>query len=375
MITRLRVKNFRSFIEGELELAPLTVLVGPNAAGKSNLLYALHFLRDAFRSGLDVAMRLHGGLNGLRTWPTHSQRLEDLSIEVELRIADLQARYRLVLGHDRESTWRVKEEVCDFLGDSGPGLEIKQGKWVRSPKLTAGGTGQARTLALPLLTDIDRFRLVYNFLVDMGFYTITPEDLMAPQELGDPVALADNASNLASVLIHLKEKTPNRAAALEDVLSRLVSGVEGYEILAIGDYLAPGLHHRKTGESGVMLSSLRQESDGTIRLFALLTALYQQPPRTLIALEEPEMMIHTGALAVLWEELRRASAESQILITTHSPDLLDMCDADSLRVVENRDGLSYVGPVVPEQKAIIRERLMSAGQLMRGQGLYRAETE
>jgi predicted ATPase len=144
----------------------------------------------------------------------------------------------------------------------------------------------------------------------------------------------------------------------------------------VGGYLVIDLRHQYAdlGESEPWFSLL-QESDGTLRILGILAALYQDPPRKLIAIEEPELTIHPGAMSVLWEEIESAAERSQIILTTHSPDLLDMCRAEQLRVVEKVRGITEIGPIAEEQKKIIQQRLFAPGQLLRAHGLHRVWEE
>jgi len=376
MITELRVKNYRSFAEETAQFERLTVLVGRNAVGKSNLVDALQFVRDALQSGLDIAISKRGGMSALRRW---SGKGRPYSVEVSLRLDldGLAAGYRFTLASATRGNYRIKEEVCEFYdvdtGEIDSAFEVKEGRWVSGPETIRKAETQSRALTLPLLTGVAPFDEVYAFLTEMSFYTIMPELLLEPQVLSTPYPLDEQAANLASVLREMKAKRPETARALEDSLSRMVDGVSGFRVQQVGSYLVTRLRHQGAEEGRSPSFELFQESDGTLRLLGILTALYQVPPRSLIALEEPELTIHPGALAVLWEELRRTSQKSQLLITTHSPDLLDLCDADMLRIVEKEAGISHVGPVDAAQKEIIRDRLLSPGQLMRGQGLYRME--
>jgi predicted ATPase len=120
-----------------------------------------------------------------------------------------------------------------------------------------------------------------------------------------------------------------------------------------------------------MHSELSQESDGTLRILSILAAVYQQPPRPLVTIEEPELNIHPGALGVLADVLEEASMRSQVVITTHSPDLIDHFSVDALRVVEKVGGLTEVGQVTESQRQTVHEMLFSTGELMRMEGLRR----
>ena len=114
---------------------------------------------------------------------------------------------------------------------------------------------------------------------------------------------------------------------------------------------------------------LSQESDGTVRLLGLLTAFYQEGPASLIGVEEPELTVHPGALAVLAEVMVEASYRSQVVATTHSPDLIDRLPIESLRAVEMRDGCTEVGPVSKIQTNAVLKGLFSAGELHSMEGL------
>ena len=141
----------------------------------------------------------------------------------------------------------------------------------------------------------------------------------------------------------------------------------------VGSYLTARLRHALATENGAPWFELWQESDGTLRMYGILAALHQHLPRTLIALEEPELAIHLAALSLLWEEIVLAAASTQIVITTHSPDLLDLCSVQQLRVMEKVDGVSLIGRVGAEQTRMIQKRLVAPGQLLRAQGLERAQ--
>jgi predicted ATPase len=200
----------------------------------------------------------------------------------------------------------------------------------------------------------------------MSFYNVLPNQLTEPQKPANPYPLNERGENLASVLRTLKRKQD-----LERALARVLGDVLNYRVSQVGGYLVTKLQHEAPEGERAPLFELAQESDGTLRLLGILTALYQDPPRTLIALEEPELTIHPGAISLLWEEITSVTPQTQILLTTHSPDLLDLCKAKQLRVVEKIDGATQVGPIAKDQRRIIRERLFAPGQLLQAQGLRR----
>lgn len=115
--------------------------------------------------------------------------------------------------------------------------------------------------------------------------------------------------------------------------------------------------------------SAGQESDGTLRLAGILTALLQRPVPPLVGIEEPELTINPGLLPLLYDYIRATSESCQVVLTTHSPDLLDLLDINQVRVVERLGGATVVGTVSKHQRSLIRQALLSPGGLMRAGGL------
>jgi hypothetical protein len=112
-------------------------------------------------------------------------------------------------------------------------------------------------------------------------------------------------------------------------------------------------------------------SDGTLRAIGLLAAVFQRPVPSLIAIEEPEATIHPGALESVLDLLRHASRHMQVVITTHSPELLDAkwIDDRHLRIVEWTEGATRVAPVSDATRKALHGHLMGAGELLRSNAL------
>ncbi len=111
-----------------------------------------------------------------------------------------------------------------------------------------------------------------------------------------------------------------------------------------------------------------QESDGTLRVAGIITALLQNPAPTLIGIEEPELTVHVGAIPLLFDYLKQASRRGQVLVTTHSVELLERLDVGDIRVVDRRDGVTTVAPVCQEQRNAIKSRLLTVGDVVAMEG-------
>jgi predicted ATPase len=391
MITQLSVKNFRSLADVTIELGPLTVLVGQNGSGKSSVIDVFRFVSDALRLGMKTAITRRAGMNALRRWSAKG-RPYDVEIGIRIQDSSFEGEYYFVLGSERKGEYRVKTELCsgrfanDLMGPPGK-FHLHEGKWIIAPAETESSFPitfptsfpshqiQQDTLILPLLGNLLPYHTIYSSLTQMGFYTIFPKLLRDPQKPTNPYPLEEDASNLASALDHFPD---NEKTKFKRAVQFVIPDIDDYQVRQSGSRLIIRLRHTITDvedsngkENRMPWFEMAQESDGTIRMFALLTALHQTPSLSMISLEEPELTVHPGAMAKLWEEVIDASRRGQILITTHSPDLLDLCTIDQLRVVEKIQGITYIGEVADPQKEIIREQLFTPGQLMQSQGLLR----
>ena len=133
-------------------------------------------------------------------------------------------------------------------------------------------------------------------------------------------------------------------------------------------------HQRDGGTERGLWFDLSQESDGTIRLLAMLTALFQDPAPSLLGLEEPELAIHPGAMAALAETMQEAALRGQVLVATHSPDLINLLPIESIRAVTAENGSTEVGRVADHQLKSVRDKLFLPGELHSMEGLQPAGT-
>lgn len=382
MIKRIWARNYRSLAKVNVHLERLTVFVGPNGSGKSNLIDVLRFISDALRLGLDSAIRERGEMDHLRRWqPSPTGPRYDVEVGLSVKTRAITGEYSFVLSSRARGKYQVKEERCilHLNGYSAEvGFETRDGSWVRQPPEVETPIS-SRALVLPLFASLERYQELYGLLTGMSFYNIFPGALTEPQRPTNPTPLEEHGENLAAFLEELREAKRGRnrfRRGLEDALRRATGDITGYKVSRVGGFLVVNLRHRHAdGGEKEPWFSLSQESDGTLRILGILAALYQEPPRTLIAIEEPELTVHPGAMSVLWEEIEIAAERSQIILTTHSPDLLDMCQAEQLRVVEKVGGITKVGPIAEEQRQIIQERLFAPGQLLRAHGLHRVWEE
>ncbi|MCE5215414.1 AAA family ATPase [bacterium] len=381
MIQRVQIRNYRSLAEVDVNLGPVTVLAGRNGSGKSNFVDALRFLSDAVNLGLEAAVMKRKGIGALRRWSKGRPRDVMIAVEGRLPAPSVSYEYTIELGSQRGGGFRVKREAFKGTGggDRNAEYEVSDGKVVHIE-----GKGTVRldealisSTALLLTTPlVGSAWTVGRHLSRLSFCSILPNEVREPQKLAQEYPLAEHGENLASLLWDLKERKPQVLKEISAALSVAVEGLLGIDVQQAGiggggGYLLLTFDHELAG-GGTCTFDASQESDGTLRMLGLLTALYQVPSPSFLAIEEPELHIHPGALGVLSDVVREAAQArgTQVLLTTHSPDLLSRFGADELRAVEVIDGSTHIGLIDSAQRAAIEQDLFSGGDLLRIEGLY-----
>jgi predicted ATPase len=374
MLRRVYVRNYKSIAEAEVTLERFTVFIGPNGSGKSNFVDALRFVRDAIVSGLDTAISHRRGIRAIRRWSP--RRPVDVTIKLEFLFPDgTQTIYGFELGSEKGGEYRIKAEFCQTIQSNGTedGFEVREGNIVRFPKVlelpTPPEPQPVRFLLFPFLGTAVA-QQAWNFLRSIGFYHPLPNAIRtsAYMPVIVPPPLLEHGENLPFVLRTLQQHHPDTFQQISEYLRLLVPGLKSLAPSKSGDMLEV-----KHGDENETFAELEfwQESDGTLRLLALLTAMYQQPPLYMLVIEEPELTVHPEVLAVLVDLLIERSAYQQVLITTHSPDLLNCLPAETLRIVELEGGTTKIGPLSEEQKAVVEAKYFKMGDLLRLEGLRR----
>ncbi len=369
-IDRVNIRNYRSLGDVTVDLEDLTVFIGENGSGKSNFLDVLRFVRDALQHGLDAALISYdrGGIGALRRYSAKGKPY-DVAISLDLTLNNEKCSYSFTLSSLRRNEYRVKSERCSVASGKYT-YEIKDGKLVETT-IDGAIAIQEKNLTLPLVGNLTEFSLLYEFLIQMGFYSIFPNNLRPPQRPGNTYPLDEQGNNLATVLRDFVKRPENdRKENLFEDLATVVPGItrnDPIDVRQVGSYLVVRIKH----ENDTGIFDLALESDGTIRTLGILTAIYQYPTLPLLSIEEPELMIHARAMGLLCDVLLEASRRGQILITTHSPDLIARFSAEAFRIVERTNGTTQIGILTYDQRQSIAQKIFNAGDLLRIEGLKR----
>jgi len=368
-LQRVVLRNYKSIGYCDVHLKQLTYLVGPNGSGKSNLLDALHFVRDALAGSLDSALNERGGLGEVRRRSSGHPTNFGIRLEFVLK-AGQRGHYAFNIGALAGRGYEVQNEECvmDGLG-KGPFFRIAKGRLRDSSEPTFPAVTSDR-LALVAVSGLTAFRPVFDALTAMGFYNLNPKSMRELQKPQDGRLLKPIGENIASVIGHLERVAPEQLQAIKEYLQSVVPMVHGVERKAVGPMETLEFRQDMAGSKHPWKFLAQNMSDGTLRALGVLTALLQSNidySPMLVGIEEPETALHPAASAALREALTRAAEQTQVIVTSHSPDLLDdqSIDADSLLAVVSEGGETRIAPLDEASKTVLRDHLFSAGELLR----------
>jgi predicted ATPase len=341
----------------------------------------LKLLRDIPEYGLQTALLRRGGFDQLRHRsegrPFDPKLAVRFLVDESLRYPGDRATctYELELASVAGGRYAVKREHSIVDMDERGRWEFTQ---TRGKLELAAEGDEARYLprdaepprvpegqtALNIASSFGPFYTVWTFFSSLQVVEINPARV---RDLQDPTPGYDfepDGSNCASVFEGLSSDIRGQ---LVDDLAAIVPGLMNIEVRRFSNKMTLSFHQRAGSRTRVFLAN--QMSDGTLRAFAILLALYQPRKPSVLLVEEPEVAIHLGALQTLVEVLEQHSTDSQIVLTTHSADIIDALDIEALRVVWSEDGVSHIGRVAAHTKETVRGGLITPGELLRADSL------
>lgn len=371
LVTRVRLKNYRSIAACDVQPGALLFLVGPNGSGKSNFLDAFRFVAESLRTSVDHAIRRRGGISQVRRKSTGHPTHFGMSFDLQLDVGP--ARYGFDIGAAPDGAFVISRESCSvgshhFDRRLRGADELMEWSLPGVPPRILGDR-----FALVALSGTPEFRPVFDFLSHMEVYNLSPEVIREPQtpDAGD-VLLRDGA-NTASALTRLQTRDPEAMERLLEYLRAIVPGISSAERKQLGGRETIEFTQDVEGSKHPWRFDAANMSDGTLRALGVLVALFQgltDKHVSMIGLEEPESALHPGAAGALRDALLEASADRQVLVTSHSPELLDSPDVsdEQLVSVESVGGRTIVSRLDEKTRQVLRERLYTAGELLkRGQ--------
>ena len=371
----------------------------------------ISFINDCIVEDIDTAVTKRHGIDSIRQWSKF--RPYNITISLKFQNRTGHGIYKIVLSSVKGS-YRVVEEMGDWTSliprrhasekDEGTEDDLSPLSVSSSFLRTSEGNvlttnieqndkadGIIRVNAADLFLSTIRlrmgmagfgmFRSMINEISSFCKYSIYPNTLREPQVISRARLLQEDGSNLATVLKYVNSTNKNRQSK-ENLISalRLVMPIlSDILVRSAGGYYVPVVRVSDANNSDFHDFNLSQISDGTLRVLGLLTAFYQPVAPNKIAVEEPEQMIHPGALSIIAEAAKDFAddhnhtglAANQVFITTHSPTLLDLFDPEQIIWTTNRNGSTECGNVSQRHLEIIKAQLFLPSEILVSEGFFK----
>jgi predicted ATPase len=395
----IKAKNFLSLRDVTVELQELSVLVGPNGGGKSNLLRVIQFLGDTARFDLGPAITEHSGFDRLRFRGQHLQtssrtlaRTDRIELGIKGRVtanASLNAPDEYTLkfwqrAYKDGTVMTQRREEFAFKRTAGRGrritvegnkVEIKQTQGQKSEKdaeskqipLISTSSALSTLPRLGMSGGGEQINQLAQLFTTFRVFEVDVASARKPARFDSRSAptLASDASNLAAFLQWLRSEHEDTFSLYLEDLRAIVPSIKEIRFIAVGgtDDRTLAIQLVERGLSGP--TNLAEASFGTIRSMALLAMLHDPNPPKLTCVEEIDHGLHPHALERIVQRLRSASRRSQLLVVTHSPALANRLKPQEIIVCERdyESGASRM-PAISSHKV---EAMTKASGLLPGE--------
>ena len=383
-IKRIHIENFKSFSEIDVELSRFCVVIGSNAAGKSNFISVFKFLRDIARHGVVNAIAMQGGADYLRNTRIGCER--DLVVQVtyepdtaedamdrtgrggsvlEVRSCESSYEFALHFNATGDGFTIVRDRLligCEFsacgnghrkeknevLGRGSIQVSSKKGEVQYTVDIPSGCTltendiiplffrGKRLPERTLLLETFYGYPLPHfeKFFDRIAVYDIDPKLPKKGTVITGKRELDENGGNLALVVKSILEN-PEKKRKFSNLLRDVLPFVEDFTVQKFMDIsLILTMRERYAKSRDLPASSL---SDGTIAIFAMIIALYFEE-KPFIIIEEPTSHIHPFLIARVMRMMKEASEKKQVMITTHSTEVVKHTALDDILLISRDSG-------------------------------------
>ena len=325
-LLRLKAKNYRSLRDVTIDFKDFNLFIGPNAAGKSTILDTLRFLHEGIHArDFQGPILSRGGPLNLAWKGEEAHRID---LVVTLRNGDHSFEWSVqidIQGYQFRVKERVEQIITGFPPMALLDADGGTGRWwsantekrveMQLPPTSCALAAASADATFPA-------RDIASFVRRWGFFDPNPFLLRRDWPGLEASRLDHYGRNLAETLYILKSTSPG-------VFEQIRSATQ--DIVGLPTNIDPRESEDRRyfvqTEGGLRFTVHQMGvSSGTLRMLALMTALYGEQDANLLGIEEPENYVHPSALSAFVEHTRNSQGRVQFMVTTHSPLLLDLLD-------------------------------------------------
>ena len=331
-IKKIKVRNFKSIKEMELELKKINIFIGANGAGKSNFISLFEMLNAISKERLRNWVRENVGANEILYFGL--KKSKSLSVEIEFDMN----KYSFISQAQKDGSLYFSNETIGYKlqNDKYSGNVIGQGHSetklfeVQRNKLDEKGNSGIPDYVIDALQNWK----VYHFQD-----TSATSSMKQPSIIQNNKTLENDASNLAGNLFYLKQHHRQLLTKIENYVRLILPYFDKFVLEPYGENKQNINLEWMPLESGKTFGAYHF-SDGTLRFICLATLLHQPVPPQVIIIDEPELGLHPYAITVLANMLKKQSNSTQIFIATQSIELINEMSVEDIIVVDNIENSS-----------------------------------
>ncbi|HEY9902376.1 MAG TPA: ATP-binding protein [Candidatus Sericytochromatia bacterium] len=334
MLSKLRVQHYKSLFDTEVDLEPLTVFIGPNGSGKSNICEALAILSDFLQRLIDT------GNNAVDIKDFFAQSLQPGSKKqpsIESKFWHGKLDYLSFKVSTFPKTENKPFQKSENLLDLSVHFDYPQQNVSMkiSENAISGSEQYAFNIRQFLVSNEYPDSPIATALRKVSIYDFAPVNLSS--NTPSTGSMERTGQGIAYALVDILHANRKSFDELEERLTRLVPNIQRIALPRANNQTFLLELIDRYSEHHIPASDI---SDGTLRILAFLTALYQEDTPSIICFEEIENGVHPWLLHKMMELLKTVSTEGitgkpvQVLITTHSPVLLNYVEPHQVRAVE-----------------------------------------
>ena len=342
-------------------------------AGKSNLLDALRLVADSVHTTLRQALYIRGGLGEVTRGKERGPKRFAIRLDFDLESSTVCWACSVESGEN--GAFRVGREDClvkprdTLLGESF--YSVRSGR-VADSSIPSPPVATPDNLYLSRASSTEEFRPVFDALSEVGIYNLDPAAIRGLQAPDPSWLLRGDGGNAATLLRRLENGSDGGKWRIEAYLGHVIPGLVGIAHRSVGPKHTIEFAQKVAVVEEPQRFLAQDMSDGAIRAFGLLLALFQNGgddsvrPR-LIGVEEPETTIHPSIAGFLVDCMLDAACSSQVIVTSHQHELLNGTDIphDSILVAEAESGETRIGPLGDVDRSVLSDGEFTAGELLR----------
>jgi predicted ATPase len=367
----IKIEGFRSFRQIELDLSPLSVLIGPNNGGKSNFLDLMSLMSEAGQGRLAKGIDSRGGFGSVlfgSTWkgeilfefrfrrisssllepPPNLPRREELDVRYKVALTldfiDIDVVEELTSEITSQSPRRVSYMRRDSKGCIFRSTGTGRGEAAEESKVLESGS----ELAIFQVKDLYSYPIPYKLLKQLQEWTLYRDINVGPESpvrlpalLRPTTRLSENGANLSSVLHSIQQRNRD---IWEEILELLHTACPEFQDIRIPGEGGDGKvvlrwYEPPFEKEGVTPNLL---SDGTLKFLCLIAILKSPDPPPLICIDEPELGLHPDWIKLVAEMMQSAATRTQLIVATHSPEIVARLDPEQVIITEKENGETHL---------------------------------